>query len=171
MKSWLPMIAAGTAALLGGFVALINPTGASMKTVTLVGWALLIVAGLQGWAAWKAESNGPRIRAGVVAGAALFLSLSLLFGNPAESSLIRILVGLLLLGSAAAKVYMTRIMPGAENMPLVLGTAGVSAVLGLLILFGIGMHNFGVLLGLELLASGLALVLLAMYRKTHDAPA
>ena len=45
-----------------------------------------------------------------------------------------------------------------------MGTGGVSALMGLVVLFGLNL-NFGILLGIELLASGLALVLLAMHRR------
>ena len=67
MSAWLPMMAAGIVALLGGLLALINPVSASVATVTLAGWALLIVAGLQGWAAWKSLTVTTRIRAGLIA--------------------------------------------------------------------------------------------------------
>ena len=40
MKTWLPMLMAGLAALAGGFLALINPVSASVATATLAGWAL-----------------------------------------------------------------------------------------------------------------------------------
>ena len=57
-------------------------------------------------------------------------------------------------------------MRGAPNFPLVLGTAAVSVLIGVVVLFGLNM-NLGVLLGIELLASGLALVLMAMHRRGH----
>ena len=164
MKSWLPMMAAGLAALVGGLVALINPASASVATTTLAGWALLIVAGFQGWAAWKSETTGARLRAGLIAAACLFLGLSLLFGPFGDGWLMQMLIGLLLIASGAAKVWAGRSMKGAPNFPLVMGTGGVSALMGLVVLFGLNL-NFGILLGIELLASGLALVLLAMHRR------
>ena len=72
------MLMAGLAALAGGFLALINPVSASVATATLAGWALLIVAVVQGWGAWKAEQRRPRIRAGLIAAVSAFLGLSLL---------------------------------------------------------------------------------------------
>lgn len=168
MKSWLPMMAAGLIGLLGGLFALINPTSASVATTTLAGWALIVVAGLQGWAAWTSETNGARLRAGGIAAAAAFLGLSLLLGPFGDGRLMRWLVGLLLLASAAAKANAALAMTGDQNRPLVFGTAAVSAVLGLTVLFGVNL-NFGILLGVELLASGLGLILLGMYcrRRVH----
>lgn len=164
MKSWLPMMAAGLAALVGGLVALINPASASVATTTLAGWALLIVAGFQGWAAWKSDATRARIGAGLIAAACLFLGLSLLMGPFGDGSLIQILIGVLLIASGGAKIWAGRAMKGAPNFPLVLGTGAVSALMGLVVLFGLNL-NFGILLGIELLASGLALVLLAMHRR------
>lgn len=164
MGSWFPMMVAGIVALVGGLLALINPASASVATTTLVGWALLIVAGFQGWAAWKSETTGTRIRAGLIAAAGLFLGLSLLFGPFGSGALMQMLIGLLLVASGAAKLWIGRSMKGAPNFPLVMGTGAVSAVIGLVVLLGLNL-NFGILLGIELLASGLALVLLAMHRR------
>lgn len=166
MKSWLPMMAAGVVALLGGLVALVNPLAASIATVTLVGWALLIVAALQGWATYRSETIGARIRAGGIAVAAVFLGLSLLWGPFGDGALFRWLVGLLLLASGGAKTYAARSMGGAQNQPLVYGTGAVSALMGLVVLFGLNL-NFGILLGIELLASGLGLLLLGMHRRSQ----
>lgn len=168
MKSWFPMMAAGIVALLGGLVALVNPTSAGVTTVTLAGWALLLVAALQGWAAYGAATTGARLRAGAIAVAGAFLGLSMLFGPFGSGRLMQILVGLLLLASGGAKVYAARPMAGAQNQMLVFGTGAVSAVMGIVVLLGLNL-NFGVLLGIELLASGLGLVLLAMHRRSNPA--
>lgn len=166
MTSWGAMIAAGALALAGGLFALINPASASVTTVTLVGWALLAVAGLQGWAAWAAPGTGARLRAGAMAAAASFLGLSLLLGPFGDGTLMRWLVGLLLIASGAAKANAGRALTGAQNQPLVFGTAAVSAVTGVVVLLGLNL-DFGILLGIELLASGLALVLLGMHRQIY----
>ncbi|WP_202814411.1 DUF308 domain-containing protein [Falsirhodobacter sp. alg1] len=167
MKSWVQMTAAGIVALVGGLFALVNPLAASMTTVTLVGWALVIVAVLQGWATYSSATMGLRIRAGVIALAAAFLGLSLLLGPFGDGTLFKWLVGLLLLGSGAAKLYAGFAMKGVQNQPLVYGAGAVSIVLGAVVLFGLNL-NFGILLGIELLASGLGLVLLGLYRKSQN---
>ena len=164
MKAWLPMLMAGLAALAGGFLALINPVSASVATVTLAGWAFLIVAAVQGWGAWNAQDRTPRIRAGLIAAVSAFLGLSLLLGPFGDGRLMQILIGLLLIGSGAVKGWISRDLRHAQNFPLMLGTAVVSAIMGLVVLFGLNL-NFGVLLGVELMASGLAMVLLAMHRR------
>lgn len=166
MRSWLPMMAAGVVALIGGLFALINPLSTAATTVTLAGWAFLLVAVFQGWAAWKSETTASRIRAGLIAAAALFLALSLLFGPFGNGVIMQVLVGALLIASGGAKLWASRALRDTDTMPLVLGAAAVSAVMGLVVIFGLNL-NLGILLGVELLASGLSLVLLAMNRKRN----
>ncbi|MFV0493374.1 MAG: HdeD family acid-resistance protein [Pseudorhodobacter sp.] len=165
-RSWMPMMAAGVVALLGGLVALINPTAAGVATTTLVGWAMLIVGALQGWAAYKSDATSARIRAGAICVAALFMGILLLFGPLGSGWLVRLLIALLLLVSGAAKIYAGRSMAGSQNQSLVFGSGGVSILMALVILFGLNLQ-FGTLLGIELLASGLAILLLAMHRRAN----
>lgn len=167
-SSWTLTIAAGVVALLGGLVALVNPLAASVATITLVGWAMLLVAILQGWATYRSATTGTRMRAGMIAVAAAFLGLSLLFGPFGDGSILRWLVGLLLLASGGAKIYAARSLAGTQNQPLVYGAGAVSVLMGLIVLFGLNL-NFGIVLGIELLTSGLGLVLLGMHRRaTRD---
>lgn len=166
MKSWLPMMIAGTVAVAGGLLALVNPTSAGVTTAALASWALVVAAALLGWSAWRAETTGARVRAGLIGAAALLLGLGLLLGPFGDGRLMRVLVGLLLIASAAAKLWAGGAMTGSENKPLMLGAGGASALLGLTSLLGLNL-NFGILLGVELLASGLALILLAMHRRTR----
>lgn len=165
MTSWLPMMTAGIVAVAGGLLALANPTSAGVTTAALAGWALIVAAALLGWSAWRAETTGARIRAGLIGAAALPLGVSLLLGPFGDGSLTRVAIGLILIASAAAKLWAGGTMTGSENKPLMLGAGGASALLGLTALLGLNL-NFGVLLGVELLASGLALILLAMHRRT-----
>lgn len=51
MKNWMMLMAAGAVSFIGGILALANPASASVTAITLAGWAFVIVAGLQGWAA------------------------------------------------------------------------------------------------------------------------
>lgn len=166
MKSWTFMMTAGVVALLGGLLALLNPTGVGGMTVTLLGWTLIIVAVLQGWATYRSTTSKARLQAGGIAVAAAFLGFSLLFGPFGSGSLLRWLLGILLIASGAAKIFAGRAMVDTDNRLLVFGTGAVSAVMGLIVLFGLNL-NFGTLLAVELLASGLGLVLLAMYRRAN----
>jgi uncharacterized membrane protein HdeD (DUF308 family) len=168
MKAWVPMMAAGLVALAGGLAALINPAFFGTAATVLAGWALLIVALLLGWHVWKASGMKSRVGAGVMGLAALFLGLSLLFGPFGDGGLLRLLLGVLLIASGGAKFWVgNQEMRRAQNFQVLLGTGAVSIMLGTVVLIGLSL-NFGTLLGIELLASGLALVLLAMQRTAAD---
>ncbi len=168
MKSWLPMIVAGLVALIGGIIALLNPATAGIATTTVVGWALVIVALLQAWATYRSKTTGAKMRAGAITLATAFLGLSLLFGPFGDGTLLRWLIIILLLASGASKIYAARAMHSAPRKPLAYGAGAVSLALGALILFGVNL-NLGILLGNELLSTGVALIVLAMDKRAHSA--
>ena len=66
MKHWMLWLLAGIVALIGGLAALFNLGSASSLTLTLGGWALILVGALQGWAAYKAPSVPTMIGAGLL---------------------------------------------------------------------------------------------------------
>lgn len=166
MTSWLPMMAAGLVAIIGGLFALINPTGASITTITLVGWVLLLAAALQTGAAWKSTSHGARIRAGAIAAASFLLALIIFFGNPGENVLIRTLAAFVLIASGGTKIYASRALSGDQNTPIIIGSGAVSIIMGLVLLFGLS-QNFGIIISIELLTTGLTLIMLSLHRKNH----
>lgn len=166
MKHWMLWLLAGVVALVGGLAALFNLNSASNLTITLGGWALVIVGALQGWAAYKAKDVRTMTGAGLLAAAALFLGVSLLFGPFGDGSILRVLLGVFLLASGLGKVWMGRSLRGDTVFPALLVAGGVSAVLGLIVLMGLSL-NFGLIVALELLATGAALVLLSLRLRQH----
>lgn len=166
MKHWMLWLLAGIVALIGGLAALFNLGSASSLTLTLGGWALILVGALQGWAAYKAPSVPTMIGAGLLALAGVFLGLSLLFGPFGDGRVLQFLLGALLIASGAAKLWVGRSLHGDRVFPVLLGAGGVSAILGAIVLLGVTI-NFGLVVALELLASGVALVLLSLRLKRH----
>ncbi|MCC5778373.1 hypothetical protein H7H48_04870 [Nitratireductor sp. B36] len=151
MKHWMLWLLAGIVALIGGLAALFNLGSASSLTLTLGGWALIIVGGLQGWAAYKAPSVPAMIGAGLLALAGVFLGLSLLFGPFGDGRVLRFLLGAILMASGATKLWVGRSLHGDRVFPVLLGVT----------------INFGLIVALELLASGVGLVLLSLRLKRH----
>ena len=154
-------LAAGAVALVGGFWGLFNPTAAQFASTTIAGWALLIVGLLQIRAAWHASEARERAGAILFSAAALFLGLSLVFGPFGDGSLLRNILGVLLLVSGAAKFWMGRALRGDPFFPVILAAAGVSVVLGGLVLAGTQV-TLGLVLSIELLADGAALFVLGL---------
>ncbi|WP_295805579.1 hypothetical protein [uncultured Nitratireductor sp.] len=167
MRHWILWLLAGIAALIGGLAALFNLNSASNMTLTVGGCALVVVGALQGWAAYRAPDLRTATGAAVLAAAGLFIGFSLLFGPFGDGRMLRILLGVLLIASGFGKVWVGRSLRSDSVFPMLLAAGGVSAILGLLVLSGIGIIDFGLVVALELLASGVALVLLSLRLKNN----
>jgi len=173
MKNWLLWLIVGLVSLIAGVLALLNPLSASVTAVTLAGWALLIIGALQAYSAWTSPGFRATASAGVAAVTALLMGVLLLFGPFGDGSFLRIALVLLLFISGAAKLWSARQIRGDDLFVVVLAAGAVSVLLGLVLLTGFpGLlaGNLGVILGLELLANGMALIVLAL-RRRKAAPA
>lgn len=161
MKNWLWWLLAGLVAFAGGLLGLINPTAAQIASTTIAGWALVVMALLQGRAAWTSTAFRERAGAGLFAAAGLFLGLSLLLGPFGDGTFLRWLLGGLLVVAGLAKLWIGRRYKSDPLFWAVIGAGALSVVLAFLVLFGVGL-TLGVILSLELLGSGVALVVMAV---------
>lgn len=161
MKNWLWWLLAGIVAFAGGVLGLINPNAAQITSTTITGWALVVMSLLQGRGAWRSTAFRERAGAGLFAVAGLFLGLSLLMGPFGDGTLLRWLLGGLLLIAGLAKLWIGRRCKTDPLFWAVVGAGGLSVVLGGLVLLGVGLQ-LGVILSLELLGSGAALVVMAL---------
>lgn len=160
MKNWLFWMAIGLMAVFGGVWAILNPATAE----TVAGWALLVVGALQGWAAYRSDGFRATGSAAVGASLALLLGAMLLFGPFGDGALMVTLIGLLLIGAGVAKMWIALSIKGDRFIPVVLAAGAVSVALGILTLMG-WITNMGLILGLELLATGAVLLVLSRRRK------
>lgn len=168
MKNSMTRVLVGVLSVIAGILAVLNPLSASIAATTLAGWALLIVGLLQGYSAWQSTGVKVRIGTGLGAAAALVMGLLLLFGSFAEGSLLRNLLGLLLLFSGAAKLWFARPLRHDPLFPVVIGVGVVSLLLGVVVFTGIPAFlaaNLGRVLGIELIANGAALVVMSMAQR------
>lgn len=161
MENWLWWLAAGLVALLGGLLGLINPTAAQITSTTIAGWALVAMGLLQGRAAWKSTALRARAGAGLFAVAGLFLGLSLLMGPFGDGTLLRWLLGGLLVIAGLAKLWIGRRSKTDPLFWVVIGAGVLSVLLGAFVLLGLDLQ-LGFMLSLELLGSGAALVVMAL---------
>jgi len=161
MKNWLWWLLAGLVAFAGGVLGLINPTAAQIASTTIAGWALVVMALLQARAAWTSTAFRERAGAGLFAAAGLFLGASLLLGPFGDGTLLRWLLGGLLVVAGLAKLWIGRRYKSDPLFWAVIGAGALSVVLALLVLSGANL-KLGVILSLELLGSGVALVVMAV---------
>jgi len=161
MKNWLWWLLAGLIALAGGILGLVNPNAAQITSTTIAGWALVLMGFLQGRAAWKSSAFRERAGAGLFAAAGLFLGLSLLLGPFGDGTLLRWLLGGLLIVGGLAKLWIGRRYRTDPLFWAVVAAGALSVLLGGLVLLGVALQ-LGVILSLELLGSGAALVVMAL---------
>lgn len=161
MKGGMLRLVAGLVALAGGAWGLVNPAVAQVASSTIAGWALVIVGLLQGRAALRQAALRERAGAVMLAVSGLFLGLSLLLGPFGDGTLLRWILGLLLLVSAAGKLWIGRRARTDRMFVAVLGAGCVSALLGLIVLGG-GTPALGTVLSVELLAAGVTLIVMAL---------
>lgn len=168
MKNWIFGLAAGLTSLLGGILAVFNPIGAAITVGTIAGWSLLTVGCLQGYWAWKSKEFNARLGSTIVAILALLMGVLLLLGPAGDGGLLELFLAIALLISGAAKLWAGRILRGDRYFFLVMGAGGVSFLLGLCLLTSFPPSisaNIGLILTFELLANGVALIVLSMYSR------
>lgn len=168
MKNWILGLAAGLASLLGGILAVFNPIGAAITAGTIAGWSLLIVGFLQGYWAWKSKEFGARLGSTILAAAALLMGVLLLLGPAGDGGLLKLFLAIALLISGAAKLWAGRMLRGDRNFFMVMVAGGVSLLLGLCLLTSFPPSlsaNIGLILAFELLANGVALIVLSLYSR------
>lgn len=165
MKPSMTRIFVGVLSVIAGLLAVFNPLSASVAATTLTGWALVIVGALQGYSAWQSTGMRVRLGTGIGAAAALSMGLLLLFGSFAEGSFLRTLLGVLLLISGVAKLWFSRQLRQDPLFLVIIAAGVVSLLLGAAVLTGVPgflARSLGVVLGLELMANGVALIVLSM---------
>lgn len=161
MKNATWWLLAGIVAILGGGLGLLKPNAAQIASTTIAGWALLLMALLQGRAAYRSAALRERAGAGIFALAGLFLGLSLLIGPLGDGTLLRWLLGGLLLAGGAAKLWIGRRCTRDSLFWGVIGAGSLSLMLGAMVLMGTPLQ-LGTLLSLELLGSGVALIVMSL---------
>jgi uncharacterized membrane protein HdeD (DUF308 family) len=165
MKPSLLLILLGVVLGLFGILALVNPLAASIAVTTLVGVAFLIGGVVQLWLAFSDQTDPHRIWTGIVGAVALLAGISLL-ANPLGGMIsLTLLLGVLFLMTGVARLIVAFRLRQTPVFWLLLLSGAASVLLGVLI-FG----NFaaaattllGLLLGVQLLAEGVALIALGL---------
>ncbi|MFV0644647.1 MAG: HdeD family acid-resistance protein [Sphingomonadaceae bacterium] len=154
----------GIIALIGGFIALFNPFAASFAATFIAAWAFLLGGIFQIVALFDAKGTGNKILLGLF-GILSILAGIILFRNPLEGVLtLTVAVALLFIVSGIVRFVMSFQLRGTGGFWLVMISAIISVILGIMILSGFpdtSAYTLGVLLGVELIFDGIALLGLA----------
>lgn len=168
MKNWFLWMIVGIISIIGGFLALANPLAATITAEKLAAWIFLFVGILQIVSAFQAEGFGAKIWAVLGGLVGIFVGISLLYNPIGGIITLTMLVGILFLVVGIAKTIMSFSLRGTGFFWPVL----LSGLLSLLLAFMI-LSNFpasavsilGILLAVELISNGIALVFLSLQRK------
>lgn len=163
MKSKTMFIFAGVLFLLSGLFCLFNPMAGSLAAELIAGWSFLLIGLLQMMAAFREPAWRARIwplLLGLVAGA---VGIALLADPLSGLVTLTMLVGGMFVLTGIVKLVAGGGMPSGRLKWAVILSGAVSVVLGGMILAnlpGSAVVALGVLLGVELISDGVALLAL-----------
>jgi len=162
------LIVLGILLLLGGIAALANPFAASLAVTSLVGIILIISGAVQLWLAFAHVADPHRLWTGIVAVVALIAGTSLI-ANPLSGVIsLTILVGVLFLIMGVSRLAVAFRMRETPFFWMLLLSGAASVIIGIMVFSNImaaATTLLGVLLGIQLLADGIALIALGLFAR------
>lgn len=161
-RVWLIIL--GILFLLGGVLTLIHPFPASLTIELFAGWAFLILGLLQVVTAIRHRAEGAALWLLLLGGVMALIGIELLRNPLGGLAALTVVVAVSFLISGLFKLFIGRmIQPGRLGWGVMLSGA-VSALLGIIVLANLSTAApvlLGVLLGVELLSTGVTALMLA----------
>ncbi|KUF10517.1 hypothetical protein AVJ23_11595 [Pseudoponticoccus marisrubri] len=155
------MVISGILLIVGGVLALLLPFAASLTATLIVGWAFLFAGAFHVVAAFRGKDS--RAWNGVFGVVELLLGASFVFNPLSGMVSLTIVLGALFLASGVMQLYLAWQRRGADSVWM-MGLSGViSVALALLIAFNLLQASAavpGILLGIELISTGVAFLML-----------
>lgn len=168
MGSRVLWIVVGVISVLAGIFALANPLAATLTAEMLAGWGFLIVGVLQVVFAFRDIGWGARIWA-ILIGLAFALTGISLLGNPLAGIIsLTVLVAIMFLIVGVAKIILSFSLPRGAGFWLMIASGALSVVLAVMIFSNFPQSAaviLGVLLAIELISNGVAMITLGSMRR------
>ena len=172
---WKAMLGFGILTLLGGVFAILAPFVASLTVVGLAAAVFILLGAAQLWAAFRGDPKVAEHRAlNGILGALMVVFGVWLFAQPLEGLVtLTIFVAAFFIVEGALQVWLATRMRGREGWGWLAAGGAVSVLLGLMVFFalpGAAIWVLGLLLGIDLLSTGAAMIALsfAERRATGD---
>ena len=172
---WKAMLGFGIFTLLGGVFAILAPFVASLTVVGLAAAVFILLGAAQLWAAFRGDPKVAEHRAlNGILGALMVVFGVWLFAQPLEGLVtLTIFVAAFFIVEGALQVWLATRMRGREGWGWLAAGGAVSVLLGLMVFFalpGAAIWVLGLLLGIDLLSTGAAMIALsfAERRATGD---
>ncbi len=170
MGSRILWIIVGVLSVLAGIFALANPLAATLTAELIAGWGFLLVGVLQIVGAFRDIGWGARIWA-ILLGLAFIATGVMLLGDPLAGIVsLTVVVGVLFLITGITRIIMSFSLPRGGGFWLVMLSGALSLILAFMVF-----SNFpesaavmlGVLLAIELISNGIAMIVLGTARENH----
>lgn len=168
MNSWIFWAVIGALMAVGGAAALVNPFPATLAAEQVAAWIFVFSGVLQGVALFRAMSAMDRIWQGVLALACLWLGVSLLTNPLAGIVALTAVVAFGFAVSGVAKLLLATRVRGTPLFLPFLVSGLVSVAFAALVLFNLPQMAgivLGVMLGMELLLSGVTMIAFAVHAR------
>ncbi|MCR8724255.1 HdeD family acid-resistance protein [Frigidibacter sp. ROC022] len=159
------LLGLGIVLLLLGILALTNPLAASLAVTTIVGVAFLFGGAVQLWLAFSTPDDPQRLWHGFIGLLALVAGVSLLADPLGGMVSLTVLLGVLFIATGVARLLIAYRNRETPLFWVLLLSGALSVVIGAMIfgnLADAATVLLGLLLGIELLAEGLALIVLGL---------
>ena len=165
--NWKLTLVMGVVMILGGVIALLDPFIATLTALAIASAAFFIVGAMQLWLAFRSEdgSSGARAIVAILGVLMIVFAFSLMFQPFAGLISLTMLVAAFFLAAGLVRIWLAFRMRHRRRWGWLLASGLLSAFLGVLIFLGLpgaALSVLGLLLGIELLFSGSALVALAL---------
>lgn len=165
---------AGIVAVLGLYV-MVNPVSVTTLATSIIPWLLVGVGVIYVIAtiARRRRRLFALLLPGLVGALFIYAGLSMKFGDPGSAGPVPLafLFALLLFGTGTAKAINALGMRKSRYFPVLIGAAGFSLAMGLIILFAwdsVSAGFVGVVLGLEIIAAALFMAGLALRERDKE---
>ncbi|MCZ4287506.1 HdeD family acid-resistance protein [Hoeflea alexandrii] len=164
-KTWTWMAVLAAICIVGGFLALTNPFGATIFAVTLAGWVFLIQGIIQVFHAFRVRDWTGFLWSLGIGVLSLLVGIVLVADPLAGAIPLTLLVAVLFLATGVAKTMFALALRPLDGWIWVLASGLVSVVLGVMILAGLpatATTILGLLLGIELVSNGVLFLFVAL---------
>ena len=172
-RTWTWMAVLAVICIIGGFLALMNPFGATIFAVTLAGWVFLIQGVLQVLHAFRIRDWSGFIWSLGLGVLSLIVGIVLVVDPLAGSISLTLLVAVLFLITGIAKTMFALALRPLGGWAWVLLSGLVSLLLGVLILTNFPASAatiLGLLLGVELVSNGVLFLFVALGLRKLGSP-
>lgn len=168
MKHWFLLLVAGIVAVAGGLLALFNPVAATITATTIVAWLFLFMGALQVVAAFGTMGMWTRIWTAALGALAIVIGGWILTNPIAGTMVLTWTIGVLFLVEGIVKLVLAFVARQSPYFWAMLLSGAVSVVLGGMILGRFpetALTIPGILMAVDLISTGVALVALALHLK------